>query len=90
WLGEAGAIASAPRVGNARDGGRGGRWGWKDGQVVRVRLRRGRARPHTREEIAHPWRDLQRDIKSRRTVVSQSYTPPKGVYMIGTPPSGGS
>lgn len=78
-LEEAGLIASAPRVGNARDWETGEPLGWKDGTVFRVRLRRGRARPLTREEIAHPWRDLQRDIKSRRTVVSQSYTPPKGV-----------
>ncbi|MFX7329014.1 hypothetical protein ABTI69_19715, partial [Acinetobacter baumannii] len=67
-LEEAGLIASAPRVGNARDRETVKPLGWKDGTVFRVRLRRGRARPLTREEIAHPWRDLQRDIKSRRTV----------------------
>lgn len=48
--------------------------GWMDGTVFRVRLSPGRARPITREELAHPWRDLEADTRQGRTLrgVSQS------------------
>lgn len=89
-LQEAGLLAAAPRVGNARDWGTGEPLGWMDGTVFRVRLRPGRARPLTREELAYPWRDLEADTRKGRTLlkarrerqspeVSQSPKHPKGV-----------
>ncbi|RIH84948.1 hypothetical protein Mrose_02416 [Calidithermus roseus] len=89
-LSEAGLLAFAPRVGNARDRQTGKPLGWKDGTVFRVRLSPGRARPLTREELAHPWRDLEADTRRGRTLlkvrrgqqnpeVSQSLKHPEGV-----------
>ena len=66
-LAKAGLVATAARVGNALDR-QGKPLGWKDGTVFRVRLRPGRARPITREELAYPWRDLEADIRAGRTL----------------------
>lgn len=68
-LSEAGLLAAAPRVGNARDRRTGEPLGWKDGTVFRLRLNPGRARPLTREELAHPWRDLEADTRRGRTLL---------------------
>jgi len=89
-LAEAGLLAFAPRVGNALDRQTGKPLGWKDGTVFRVRLRPGRARPLTREELAYPWRDLEADTHKGRTLlklrqnpeVSQSLKHPKGVAPV--------
>ncbi|WP_027878179.1 hypothetical protein [Meiothermus cerbereus] len=89
-LAEAGLLAFAPRVGNALDRQTGKPLGWKDGTVFRMRLRPGRARPLTREELAYPWRDLEADTHKGRTLlklrqnpeVSQSPKHPKGVAPI--------
>ena len=67
-LAEAGLLAHRARVGNARDRATGRRLGWRDGTVFRLRLIPGRAAPIRAEELAHPWRDLEADIRRGRTV----------------------
>lgn len=79
-LASLGLLSYRGRVGNARDRVTGKSLGWKDGTVILVRLTPGQARNLTREDLAHPWRDLEADIKRGRTAravsskVSQSYT----------------
>lgn len=67
-----GAISYMARVGNARkrsvEEGEDPRLGWIDGTVFLVRIRPGRARPLHRDDLAHPWRDLQSDTQTGRTV----------------------
>ena len=66
-LREEGLLAYRARVGNARDRTTGRALGWRDGTVFRVRLLPGRAAPIRAEELAHPWRDLEADIRRGRT-----------------------
>jgi hypothetical protein len=88
-LAGAGLVAHRGRVGNARDRATGGLLGWRDGTVFRVRLAPGRAAPIRAEELAHPWRDLEADIRRGRTArrrlaggVSQSKnTKEKGSFL---------
>ncbi len=74
-LAEAGLLAYRGRVGNARDRATGRRLGWRDGTVFRVRLVPGRAAPVRAEELAHPWRDLEADIRRGRTARRRLSTP---------------
>ena len=84
-----GLLSYRGRVGNARDRETGKLLGWKDGTVILIRLLPGKARALTHEDLAHPWRDLEADIKKGRTArhrfsgdVSQSKNIKRGKLLL--------